>query len=77
MAKPDKRLLLIEWFKLIQNDSSLFTRGFFQMSSLFDLYTTTKSNDFENLLYTSFKRLVDSICTHQLYKNETKNKSSN
>ena len=69
MGRFDKKVPIIEWLKRINSDSSIFTRQFFKLACLFDLYQQIKKSDNPTVTLASFKRLIDSICSNNIYKN--------
>ena len=69
MPKPDLKLPIIEWLKKVKKDESIFTRRFFDIASLYHLYLATSNESGNKVTLSSFKRLIDSICSNGIYKN--------
>ena len=70
MGRAGKRHPLIKWMQHIHEDCSVVTRQFLSIVELYDIYKTShknRSESFESI--SSFKRLIDSIVRHGLYKN--------
>ena len=69
MARPDMKKPIIEWLKKVNKDESIFTRRFFDITSFYQLYIATSDKDCTKVTLSSFKKLVDSICSKCIYKN--------
>ena len=69
MGRRDKKTPIIDWLKKINRDSSIFTKRFFEIKALYDLYQGSKDTNDPEVSLLSFKRLIDSICTNGVYKN--------
>ena len=69
MAKPNKKKLLIEWMKKVKANNAIHNRQFFDSCNFYNFYLQTKSPDDLDFTFSSFKRLVDSICDENAYQN--------
>ena len=70
--KIDKTQVLVSWMQRIKEDDDIFTRQFFSTKEIYKLYcnTTIEDDGSSHLInFSSFSRLLHSICRNKKYAN--------